>query len=110
MKNLFLTTILLLTFGFSYANLDVKLPNAEVKSSIEEFSTVDKTEYTQSVIVDATNLDDRWGVGCYIVIRHNGDYVTTVYAYEFGETQAEATAKCRAAVRKRALSFIADHD
>lgn len=103
MKKLFLTLVLMLTVSFAFASM-----NARDKLPIKESFKIDITKNALSATVEYEYFYVGWGVGCYANIYYNGELVGTVYAYESGDTLAQATSKCYSAVRARANAFIAE--
>jgi len=98
----------MLTVSFAFANMNAKLPHSNDKLIIKESFKIDITKNTLSAIIEYKYFYTQWSVGCYANIYYNGELVGTVYAYESGSTQAQATSNCYSAVRARANAFIAE--
>lgn len=101
MKKLFLTLVLMLTVSF--ASINAMLPHLNDKLFIKESFKLDVNKKGLYTTVEYEYVEIQWGVGCYANIYYNGELVGTVYAYETGESRAEATSNCYSVVRARAF-------
>lgn len=105
MKKIILSVVLLLSTSFVFANSskEIDLNNKENRETI---ILIDKNEIVFNNLFETFVTGDRWGIGCYVDIYYEGEYVGTVFSYESGETYAEAYDNCRSSAMGKATEFM----